>query len=93
MGRIAEEYSDIALVTDDNPRDEDADKIRKEIIRNSKKLINLRNRQNAIKKSISLLKSKDMLIIAGKGHEKHQIVKGKRLPFDDVKIAKSFLRK
>ena len=93
MGRIAEKYSDIALVTDDNPRDEDADKIRKEIVKNSNKLINLKNRKNAIKKSISLLKSKDMLIIAGKGHEKYQIIKGKRFPFDDVKIAKSFLRK
>tara|TARA_Y100000741_G_scaffold363859_1_gene353131 strand:- start:6345 stop:7775 length:1431 start_codon:yes stop_codon:yes gene_type:complete len=93
MGRIAEKYSDIALVTDDNPRDEDANKIRKEIVKNSKKLINLKNRKNAIKKSISLLKSKDILIIAGKGHEKYQIIKGKRFPFDDVKIAKSFLRK
>ena len=93
MGRIAEKYSDIALVTDDNPRYENADKIRKEIVKNSNKLINLKNRKNAIKKSISLLKSKDMLIIAGKGHEKYQIIKGKRFPFDDVKIAKSFLRK
>ena len=93
MGRIAEKYSDIALVTDDNPRDEDADKIRKEIIKKSNKMMNLKNRKNAIKKSISLLKSKDILIIAGKGHEKYQIIKGKRFPFDDVKIAKSFLRK
>ena len=93
MGRIAEKYSDIALVTDDNPRYENADKIRKEIVKNSNKLINLKNRKNAIKKSISLLKSKDILIVAGKGHEKYQIIKGKRFPFDDVKITKSFLRK
>ena len=50
-------------------------------------------RKNAIKKSISLLKSKDVLIIAGKGHEKYQIIKGKKFPFDDVKIAKNFLKK
>ena len=93
MGRIAEKYSDIALVTDDNPRDEDADEIRKEIIKNSNKLMNLKNRKNAIKKSISLLKSKDVLIIAGKGHEKYQIIKGKKFPFDDVRIAKNFLKK
>ena len=93
MGRIAEKYSDIAIVTDDNPRYEDANKIRREIIKNSDKLINLINRKHAIKKSISLLKSKDVLIIAGKGHEKYQIIKGKKFPFDDVKIAKSFLKK
>ena len=93
MGKIAEQYSDLALVTDDNPRDEDADKIRREIIRSSNRLIDLKNRKNAIKKSINLLKNKDMLIIAGKGHEKYQIIKGRRFPFDDVKIAKSFLRK
>ena len=93
MGRIAEKYSDIALVTDDNPRDEDADKIRRAIINKSNKLMNLKNRKNAIKKSISLLKSKDVLIIAGKGHEKYQIIKGKKFPFDDVKTAKSFLKK
>ena len=93
MGRIAEKYSDVALVTDDNPRDEDADKIRREIIKKSNKLMNLKNRKNAIKKSISLLKSKDVLIIAGKGHEKYQIIKRKKFRFDDVRIAKNFLKK
>ena len=78
-------------MTDDNPRDENADKIRQEILKNSQKLINLKNRRTAIKKSISLLKCEDILIIAGKGHEKYQIIKDKRLPFDDLKIAKSFL--
>ena len=62
-----------------------------EILKNSQRLINLKNRRTAIKKSISLLKCEDILIIAGKGHEKYQIIKDKRLPFDDLKIAKSFL--
>lgn len=93
MGEIAEKFSDIAIVTDDNPRNEDADKIRKEIIGNSKKLVNLKNRKSAIRKSIKFLQSKDILIIAGKGHEKYQIIKGKQLPFDDLKIAKGFIRK
>jgi len=91
MGNIAERFADIGIVTDDNPRDENADKIRQEILKNSQKLINLKNRRTAIKKSISLLKCEDILIIAGKGHEKYQIIKDKRLPFDDLKIAKSFL--
>ncbi len=91
MGNIAERFSDIGIVTDDNPRDENADKIRQEIMKNSQKLINLKNRRTAIKESISLLRCEDVLIIAGKGHEKYQIIKDKRLPFDDLKIAKSFL--
>ena len=93
MGNIAERFSDIGIVTDDNPRDENADKIRKEIVKKSKKLINLKNRRTAIKQSISLLKRDDILIIAGKGHEKYQIIKNKRLPFDDLKIAKNLLKK
>lgn len=93
MGKIAQKYSDMALVTDDNPRHENAVRIRKEIIKKSRKLIDLGDRKNAIKKSISLLKSEDILIIAGKGHEKYQIIKGKHIPFDDVKVAKSYLRR
>ena len=91
MGKVAEKYSDKALVTDDNPRNENAIKIRREIIKNSKKIIDLGERKYAIKKSIGLLNSKDILIIAGKGHEKYQIIKGKYLPFDDLKVAKKFL--
>jgi len=93
MGNIAEQFSDLGIVTDDNPRDEDADKIRKEIIQKSQKLLNFKNRRKAIKKSINLLKCKDILIIAGKGHEKYQIIKDKRLPFDDLKIARNFLKR
>ena len=92
MGIIAEKYADLAIVTDDNPRFENPIKIRKEIIRESTHLLDYGNRQDAIKRSIQLLNSTDVLIIAGKGHEKYQIIKNKSLPFDDVKTADRFLK-
>ena len=93
MGKIAEKYADLAIVTDDNPRFENPIKIRKEIIRESTHLLDYGNRWNAIKRSIQLLNSADVLIIAGKGHEKYQIIKNKSLPFDDVKTADRFLKR
>ena len=93
MGIIAEKYADLAIVTDDNPRFENPIKIRKEITRESTHLLDYGNRQDAIKRSIQLLNSTDVLIIAGKGHEKYQIIKNKSLPFDDVKTADRFLKR
>ena len=87
MGIISLKYADETIVTDDNPRFEHPKKIREEIISNSVDIINCPNRKNAIYKSIKNLKKTDVLIIAGKGHEKYQIIRDSYIKFDDVKIA------
>jgi len=88
MGLISIRYADTVIVTDDNPRFENPKKIRQEIIGKTKSIINIPNRKIAINKSIKKLKQSDLLIIAGKGHEKYQIIKDIYHKFDDVKIAK-----
>ena len=70
MGRISVKYADKVIVTDDNPRYENAKKIRQEIIGKEKLIKNIPNRKTAIERSIKKLKQSDLLIIAGKGHEK-----------------------
>ena len=93
MGQIANEYADLAYVTDDNPRTESPKKIREEIINNSKYLIDFGSRENAIKRAIFSLQSYDLLLIAGKGHEDYQIIKNKKYKFSDKEIVKKYLRK
>ena len=96
MGKIASKYADKIYLTDDNPRSENPQKIRKEI----KKGIKNRNveevseRKKAILKCINNLCSGDIAIIAGKGHEKTQDYKGNKKYFSDRKeILKSILKK
>ena len=74
MGKIAEKHSDKIYLTDDNPRDENPSKIRtdiKEGIRRNK-IYELPNRKKAIYEAIKNLNTGDLLLIAGKGHEKTQ---------------------
>lgn len=92
MGKIASKYADNVVITDDNPRFENAKKIRKEIIDDCKNFLEISDRRKAIKHAINQLRKGDLLIIAGKGHEKNQIINGKAYPFDDVKISKGFLK-
>ena len=91
MGKIANKYANNVIVTDDNPRYEDPGTIREEIIGNSKKITEIPSRKHAIKYATENLGREDILIIAGKGHEKYQIIKKKSFPFDDVKICKRYL--
>ena len=98
MGKITSELADIAIITDDNPRTENAAKIRKEIIAGienktkiGNKIIEVEKRKEAIKKAISLLKQDDILIIAGKGHEKYQIIGDKYFSFDEKEIILEFI--
>ena len=92
MGKIASKYADNVVITDDNPRFENAKKIRKEIIDDCKNFLEISDRRKAIKHTIKQLRKGDLLIIAGKGHEKNQIINGKAYPFDDVKISKAYLK-
>ncbi len=91
MGKIALKYADNVIITDDNPRNEDAKSIRHQIIGSSKKMLEIADRTKAIKYATENLNKNDILVIAGKGHEKYQIVKNKSIPFDDVKISRRYL--
>jgi UDP-N-acetylmuramyl-tripeptide synthetase len=96
MGKAAIENADFVVVTSDNPRSEDPSAIIEDIlvgIRETKKdsFMVEPDRRLAIKKALDQAKDGDTVIIAGKGHEKYQIVKDKRLPFDDCEVAREFL--
>ena len=93
MGKIANQYAEKVYVTDDNPRRENPAKIRKAILLNCKKGIEISSRKKAIIKAIQDLKKYQILIIAGKGHENIQIKKDTTIFFNDLKIAKQELRK
>jgi len=92
MSNIANKYAKKVYVTDDNPRNENANLIRKTLIKNCKKAKEIPNRRLAIQTAISEMHEKDILIIAGKGHEKYQIIKNKDFLFDDLKVAKKFIK-
>ena len=79
MGKIASSYCDNIYLTDDNPRNENANSIRKEIKKGikNKKIIEIPDRKKAIKKAIFNLKSSEILLVAGKGHEMTQTYKNK----------------
>ena len=85
MGRIADKYSDKIYLTDDNPRYEEPLKIRKEIknVINKNKVHEISNRKKAIQEAIKNLETGDILLVAGKGHEKIQDYGKKKLFFSD----------
>ncbi len=83
MGKIAHDLADVVYVTDDNPRLEDAEAIRAAIMPACPNACNIADRAEAIKKAIEGLMPDDVLVLAGKGHETGQYVKGSVLPFSD----------
>ncbi|MDA8585653.1 UDP-N-acetylmuramoyl-L-alanyl-D-glutamate--2,6-diaminopimelate ligase [Rhodobacteraceae bacterium] len=91
MGQAAADHADLAFVTDDNPRSEDPDVIRKEILAGARKgvadVTEVGDRAEAILRAVDALGPGDTLLIAGKGHESGQIVGDAVLPFDDVEQA------
>lgn len=97
MGNIATRLSDLAIITSDNPRDENPDEIIQEIERgiepqNTNKYLSITDRKQAIRTAIKMATPKDIILIAGKGHENYQEINGKHFPFDDMKIAKELLK-
>ena len=96
MGKIVSRLSDKVILTSDNPRDEDAEQIIAEIQsgiepENSGKVLQISNRKEAIKTACMLAAPNDIILLAGKGHEKYQEIKGKKYPFDDKEMLRSFL--
>ena len=90
MAKIANNNCKKIYVTDDNPRNENPNKIRNEILKCiiKGKAFNIGNRTSAIKKSIQNAEPQEIILIAGKGHEEHQIYKNKTIKISDKKIVK-----
>jgi UDP-N-acetylmuramoyl-L-alanyl-D-glutamate--2,6-diaminopimelate ligase len=84
MGEIAERLADVAIVTDDNPRTEDAAAIRAAVREGAPNAREIGDRRAAIREGAAMLQDGDVLIVAGKGHEQGQIVGSVVHPFDDV---------
>jgi len=94
MGNIAEKLSDSVLITSDNPRTENPNKIIDDILSGITNKSNISidiDRYKAIKKAINCADKDDIILIAGKGHENYQILKDKTINFDDKKIAENIL--
>ena len=88
MGGIAVRRADLAIVTDDNPRSEDAAAIRREVLTGGQGAREIADRETAIFDAVAQLRAGDILVIAGKGHEQGQIVGTQVFPFDDLEVAR-----
>ena len=93
MGAIANELSDIAYVTDDNPRSENPGAIRAEILLACPKGIEIGDRAEAIRTSVGALRSGDVLVVAGKGHETGQTIGKETRPFSDHDVVRQAIGK
>jgi UDP-N-acetylmuramoyl-L-alanyl-D-glutamate--2,6-diaminopimelate ligase len=96
MANIATQLSDQVILTSDNPRNEDPETIIQDMeagveMHLRHKYLSITNRKEAIRAAARLAKKDDIILIAGKGHEKYQEVNGEKLPFDDLAIARESL--
>ena len=92
MGKAAVENADVAIVTDDNPRSEDPEKIRAQAASASDRIINIAGRREAIKYALSLLHEGDVLAVTGKGHEQGQQFANHTEEFCDVTETKKAIK-
>ncbi|MBD1261849.1 UDP-N-acetylmuramoyl-L-alanyl-D-glutamate--2,6-diaminopimelate ligase [Maribacter polysiphoniae] len=97
MGKIASQMSSKTIFTSDNPRSESPTMIIEEMEagvepQNVRKILSIENRKQAIKTACQLALPKDIILIAGKGHETYQETNGERIDFDDFKIVREVLR-
>jgi UDP-N-acetylmuramoyl-L-alanyl-D-glutamate--2,6-diaminopimelate ligase len=100
MGAVAGRLSDVIVITSDNPRSEDPNRIIEEIQRgitadtrrdSAQRLLAVPDRRQAIDQAVELARAGDVVLVAGKGHEKYQVIGGQTLPFDDVAVAQDAL--
>lgn len=97
MGHIASALSTKVIFTSDNPRSEKPEDVLSDIEsgvepQNFKKTLTIEDRKQAIKAACQIAQPNDIILIAGKGHETYQEIKGERFDFDDLKIVKEFLK-
>jgi UDP-N-acetylmuramyl tripeptide synthase len=98
MGCVASTVGDVAYATSDNPRSEDPEDILDEVLigvpLDRRPLVHrIADRKVAIQTAVAAAAECDVVVIAGKGHEKNQILSDKVIPFDDVKIAQEAIRR
>lgn len=98
MGQVAGELADIVIVTSDNPRSEDPLAIMAEIESGLRLTGNNRyflepDRRQAIWQALNLARKGDILLVAGKGHEEYQEIKGKKIPFKDSDVIQDLLKR
>jgi UDP-N-acetylmuramoyl-L-alanyl-D-glutamate--2,6-diaminopimelate ligase len=91
MGTAAAEFSTRAIFTSDNPRSEDPSAILKDMSEGmdamlQRKVLVIEDRKEAIRTAVMMSREDDIILIAGKGHEKYQEIKGERFPFDDKEV-------
>ena len=100
MGAVAGRLSDLIVITSDNPRSEDPNRIIEEVQRgitsdtrrdSAQRLLTIVDRRAAIARAIELARPGDVVLVAGKGHEKYQVIGDRTLPFDDVAVAREAL--
>ena len=93
MSEIASKFAEKIYITDDNPRWENPKYIRKNLLKFCPNAIEIADRKKAIITAIQNISVGEILIIAGKGHEKFQIIKNKKYKFDDYEISKKSMIK
>ena len=96
MGGMAAKMADIAIFTSDNPRTENPDDIIREMeegVEAGDKYLKIADRHEAIKTAVMLAEPRDIILLAGKGHEDYQIIGTEKLPFNDKAIVKEFFEK
>jgi UDP-N-acetylmuramoyl-L-alanyl-D-glutamate--2,6-diaminopimelate ligase len=102
MGAVAGRLSDVVIITSDNPRSEDPARIIAEVQRGvsggraqgkGPEVFPIVDRREAIAKAVDLARPGDLVIVAGKGHEKTQVIGDRELPFDDVDVSQAALTK
>jgi len=99
MGMVAARLSDVVVITSDNPRSEDPKQIIEEVKRGADpetkqrgaEVLSIVDRREAIVRAVQVAGAGDVLLIAGKGHEKYQEVAGRTMPFDDIEVAREAL--
>jgi UDP-N-acetylmuramyl tripeptide synthase len=97
MGAVAAAASDVAILTSDNPRDEDPFAIIEEVLagipggRENPRVVVEADRRVAIRRGLDAAEAGDVVVVAGKGHETYQEIAGRRLPFDDAVEARDAL--
>lgn len=97
MGAVAAEFSSKTIFTADNPRSEDPVDIIKDMTLGldpvlARKVISIPDRREAIRTAVMMAGRKDIVLVAGKGHEKYQEIKGERFPFDDKQVLQEALQ-
>jgi len=93
MGRVSDELADYAVITSDNPRKENPDAIISEVEKGfrSTHYEKIVERAEAIRRAVAMAQPRDLVLIAGKGHEKYQEFADHTIPFDDIQVARRAL--